>query len=331
MRVFFGGIGMKRQALFGSGILLLASVIWGFAFASQSAASAFLAPFSVNALRFYIGGFTLIPMIFLLDRLRKSDRVFLSRRNRFFVDLTKTELLGGTVCGIALCAATVLQQYGLSSSETGAGNAAFITALYVVIVPIFARIMGQKQSIRLYIAALIAVLGFYLLTAGVSYSGGFFAFFTAIFHSSFSPAASDIYVLICAFIFSFHILFVDRISQRVDGVRVSVVQLFVAAVIATPFMLFEGLSPSSVAGALPHLLYLGCLSCGFAYTAQIVGQRYTKPATGAMILSLEAVFGALGGLLFLGESMTAHETVGALLVFFGVILSQIGGARAEQT
>ena len=321
---------MKGKALFGSGILLLASVIWGFAFASQSAASAYLAPFSVNALRFYIGSLTLIPVVLAMDRLQKNGRRLFSLRNRFFVDLTKTELVGGLLCGMALCAATVLQQIGLSSSETGAGNAAFITALYVVIVPVLARLMGQKQSARTYIAALVAVLGFYLLTAGISYTGGFASFFTSIFKSSFSPAPSDIYVLICAFIFSFHIMIVDRIAPKVDGVRVSMLQFFVAAVIATPFMLMEGLSASAVYAALPHLLYLGCLSCGFAYTAQIIGQRYTKPATGAMLLSLEAVFGALGGLLFLGETMTAHETVGALLVFFAVILAQIGGFRAEE-
>jgi drug/metabolite transporter (DMT)-like permease len=211
------------------------------------------------------------------------------------------------VLGIIITVATAFQQYGIEQTE--AGKAAFITALYVVFVPIISSLFGKKPSVTALISIPIAVAGFYLMCINV---GEVFA-------------AADLLVLICALIFALHIISVDRLSVNCDGVRMSCVQFATALVLNTAISLIIGESYTVLdfTLALPSLLFLGILSSGVAYTLQIIGQKEADPTVSSMILSLESVFGVIGGAILLSERMSAREYIGCGVVFLAVFLAQI--------
>ena len=292
---------MKNRGL-GACLMLTAAVIWGFAFSFQDRAGATLDTFGINALRFLIGGLVLIPVIYLFDRRATAPK-------RAVFALTRTELVGGIFCGLAIGIASCFQQAGILGADTGAGDAAFITALYVVMVPLISRLLGRRQPALVFVSALIAVVGFYFMTMA---DGG-----------GFAPSVSDLFVLASAFVYSIHILVIDFYSPKSDGVRLSMVQFFTASLFSMPMMLFfERPTVTDVCAALPSLLYLGVFSCGVAYTFQVVGQKYASPAAASMLLSLESVFGAIGGALLLGERMSDMQILGAAIVFSAILLSQ---------
>ena len=287
-------------------LFLLAAMLWGFAFAAQKQA-AIIPVFTVGSIRYLLAGLFLLISIPLMDKILGTGRRFYSRRG---LDFTKTELIGGVVCGIILAVASTLQQSGLGEG-TDAGKAAFITALYVLIVPIISLLMGKRSPLNVWIGVAIAVVGFYLLCI----------------KNDFSVEFSDLLVLLCSVIFALHIIAIDRFSPRCDGVRMSCIQFFTAFVITTPIAAITDGAPDleAIISVLPALLYFGICSGGLGYTLQIVGQGMdgVNPAVASIIMSLESVFGVVGGAILLGEKMSTREYIGCAVVFIAVVVSQI--------
>lgn len=285
-------------------MMLVAAAIWGFAFSAQKAA-AHVPAFTLVFARSLLGAIFLFFLIMVLDRALKTGRRLVSRKG---LDFNKTELIGGTLCGIVLSLASVLQQSGIGSG-TDAGKAAFITALYVVLVPVFSLVLKKRAPINAWISVGIAVVGFYLLCI----------------KGDFSLEFSDALVLLCAVVFTTHILVIDRFSPRCDGVRMSCVQFAVVTVVSLVFAIFleEPISAADLTSAIWPILMLGIGSSGIAYTLQIVAQSNLNPTVASIVMSLESVFGVIGSALLLGETMSTREYFGCAIVFVAVVLSQL--------
>lgn len=286
-------------------MLLLASFIWGIAFAAQKTITG-IGPMTVTCLRNAIAFLFITPLVPLMDKLRNTGRTFLTRHGP---DLTRTEIVGGLVCGSILAVASSLQQAGIAAG-TDAGKASFITALYVVLVPLCGLFLRKRAPVNTWVSIAIAVVGFYLLCI----------------KGNFTVAFSDLLVLLCALVFAVQIVTIDHFSPRCDGMRMSCVQFFASSAVAGILsLLFERWQCSLPAffGSLGSLLILGVGSSGIAYTLQILGQKDTPPAAAAIILSLESVFGVLSAVVFLHERMTLREAAGCAIVFFAVLLSQL--------
>lgn len=318
----------KWSQLLGALMLTVAAVIWGFAFVAQKSVMDYIGPVTSNGLRFLVGGAFLGILLLIRDGSGHSDRKILVRRGRHLVpDLTKSELLAGVICGIFLFVATTAQQYGIQLGDVG--SSAFITALYIVIVPVLGTLSGRRAGYHVWIGVGVALLGAYLLSVvGGSAAAGEISslgdFFRAIGSARFAVGRADLLVFLCAVVFSFHIMTIDRFSGRVDGVRLSMLQFFVAGLLSLPVMfLTETPQLSGIIDGILPMLYLGVLSCGVGYTLQILGQGHVEPSIASVIMSLESVFGALGGALILGERMNPAELVGCILVFSAVLLAQI--------
>ena len=295
---------MKYKKLISPTILLAAAMIWGFAFAAQDAASE-VGAFTLGFSRSIIAGVFLIAVVMILDRITKNGRVLFSKQG---VDLSRDEIIGGVICGVILAAASAFQQIGINAGTDG-GKAAFITALYVVLVPIYALALKKKAPINVWVSIVIAMVGFDLLCI----------------KENLTIAPSDILVVIAAVIFPIHILTIDHFSPRCDGVRMSMVQFFVAAIVNLIIALIaeSPLDFPLVANNILPILFLGIGSSGIAYTLQIIGQKGVNPAVASIILSLESVFGVIGTALFLGQTLTTREYLGCAVVLAAVVLSQI--------
>ena len=289
----------KRQAYL---LFVIATIIWGFAFVAQKAA-VILPPFAVCAIRAGIASVFLMAIIPLTDKITSTGRKFYTKRG---IDLNKKEIIGGIVIGIILTASSVLQQAGLS--DTDAGKAAFITTLYVVLVPIFNSFLGKKPGINVIIGVPVALLGFFFLCI----------------KPGIGIAPSDLLVLGCAFVFTFHIIGVDRLSVGCDGVRLSLVQFIVSFILDMVLsLIFEGVvSGELIMSVLPSLIFLGVGSSGIAYTLQIVGQKHADPNVSSLILSLESVFAVIGASIVLGERMSPREYLGSALVLLAIFMAQ---------
>lgn len=296
---------MKAKRYISLFLLLLASMIWGFAFSAQKAAER-VAPFTLGAMRSIFASIFLVFAVMVFDRARGDERRLFSRKKP--VDINKTELIGGIVCGLILTLASFFQQYGINSG-TDAGKTSFITALYVVLVPVYAVFMKKKAPLNVWLSMPVAVIGFYLLCIT----------------GDLRIMLSDVFVFICALIFPLHILTIDVFSPRCDGIRMSLVQFVTASVLNTALaLIFESpIAFSEVGAAIFPILFLGIGSSGIAYTLQIIGQRGINPAAASIMLSLESVFGVIGSALFLSERMSAREYVGCAVVFLAVLISQI--------
>lgn len=293
---------MKKQTI-SSLICLLAAAIWGFAFVAQKAAVV-IPPFTLTALRSFIGGIFLIFVILFFDRLRGDGRCLFSKKG---LDVTRAEWIGGVACGVVLSSATIFQQFGIQGTD--AGKTAFITALYVVIVPIIGAFFGQKSPFHVWISVVIAVVGFYFLCIS----------------ESFTLAPSDLLVLVCALLFALHITVIDRFVERCDGVRMSCIQFFTVGAIGTVLALIfdRGVTLSMMTENVLPILFLGVGSSGIAYTLQIIGQKRAHPAVASVLFSMESVFGVVGGALVLNERLLKREILGCCIVFVAVILAQL--------
>ena len=285
-------------------LLLLAAVFWGFAFAAQEGAASIPA-FTLGSVRSILGAIFLTFIIIIFDLTMKTGRRLISRRG---IDLNRYELIGGAICGLVLATASAFQQLGING-ETDGGKAAFITALYVVLVPIYALVLKRKAPLSVWIAVGISIVGFYFLCI----------------KDGFTVAPSDTLVLVAAAIFPIHILTIDRFAPKCDGVRMSCVQFITAAVINSVIaLIFERpIAISAIGGAILPVLYLGIMSSGVAYTLQILGQKNANPAAASIILSLESVFGVIGTAIAFGSVMQVREYIGCAVVLFAVILSQL--------
>ncbi len=320
----------KRYSPIGSLILAAGSMIWGFAFTAQKAASETLSPFSVNTIRFYIGALALYLFTLARDGFRKKrDPAYRP------APFTRTDLLAGGICGVLLFVATTFQQFSLDEGD--AGICAAITALYIVFVPLLGAVVFRKKiGLFVVLGVAVALLGAYSLSVlgGLPASDGVGSLSDLLSlarSAEFSVGRPALFALLCSVVFSFQILSVDRFAPRVDGIRLSMMQFLVSGTLGLPFLFaLERPSPSDIAAAILPLLFLGILSCGVAYTFQIVGQAMTPPAVAAVVMSLESVFGALGGIWFLGERMNAPEIIGCALILTAVLtveLSEVGGKR----
>lgn len=285
-------------------LFLIAAALWGFAFTAQKQLAA-LPVLTTMSIRNLLAGLFALATIPLMDKIQHNGRVFLKKCKP---DFTKSELLGGLACGGPLALASTVQQAGIASG-TDAGKAAFISAFYVLFVPIISLLLGHRSPLGAWCGVVIALFGFYLLCLG----------------GDLSLDPSDATVLLGALLFSVHILTIAYFSPRCDGIRLSCIQFIVAHVILTPAaLMFDGLpSGSMIFNVLPSLLYFGICSGGVAYTLQVIGQRDANPTVASIILSLESVFGAIGGAALLGERMTPREYVGSLIIFIAVIISQL--------
>ena len=305
---------MKKTQMRNSLLLLLTAVIWGVAFVAQSVGMDYVGAFTFNCVRSIIGGLVLIPCIIFLKNLKHKEMGGQGKLSvKESLQVTRVELAGGICCGVALFAASNFQQFGIS--YTTVGKAGFITALYVVIVPIMGLFFKKKVSFVIWISVVLSVVGLYLL---------------CMTENSFSLAFGDLLVLICALLFSVHILVIDYFSPKGDGVIISCIQFFVSGILSGVMMfLFETPRAEGILAAWMPILYAGVLSCGVAYTLQIVGQKDMNPTVASLILCLESVVSALAGWLILGQALNAREMAGCFLMFFAIVLAQLPVAQKQ--
>lgn len=299
---------MKKVQFRNSLLLLLTATIWGTAFVAQSVGMDYVGPFTFTCVRSIVGGIVLIPCILFLNQLKEKENGSSLKSQKVSNTLvTKTEWIGGICCGIALCAASNFQQIGIS--YTTVGKAGFITALYVVIVPIMGLFFKKKVSVIVWICVMLSVVGLYLL---------------CMTEGSFTLAYGDFLVLICAILFSIHIMVIDYFSPKGNGVIISCIQFFVCGLLSGIIMLFvENPAMENIWCAKFPILYAGVLSSGVAYTLQIVGQKDMNPTIASLILCLESVVSALAGWVILKEALTTRELFGCVLMFMAIVLAQI--------
>jgi len=297
----------KRNSL----LLVLTALIWGVAFVAQSAGGDAVGPYTFNCIRSLIGSAVLLPVIALLDKLKLT-----SRRPKTAAD-RKTLLIGGISCGVILFVASNLQQLGIYFGAS-AGKAGFLTACYILLVPILGIFLQKKCGWNIWLGVGLTLIGLYLLCMS----------------GDFTLQLADILLLLCALAFAFHILVIDHFSPLVDGVRMSCIQFFVSGILSAIPMFFVDMGHSAAGIALwaPALadlsawipiLYAGVLSCGVAYTLQIVGQQGVNPTVASLLMSLESVFSVIAGWILLNEKMGGRELSGCALIFCAVILAQL--------
>lgn len=285
---------MKKKQLGNSLLLLLTATIWGSAFVAQSVGMEHVGPFTFTFSRSIIGGMVLLPCILLLGKWKKGFA-------------TKVEWIGGICCGIALCVASNFQQVGMQ--YTTVGKAGFITALYVVLVPIFGIFMKKRVSLLIWGCVAVSVAGLYLLCMPAG---------------AFVLAFGDLLVLLCAVLFSVHILVIDYFSPKGDGVVISCIQFFTCGVLSgIPMLFFENPSVGSVLDAKWSILYAGVLSSGVAYTLQVVAQKNVNPTVASLIMCLESVVAVIAGWVILGEGMSSREIWGCILMFAAIVVAQL--------
>ncbi len=315
---------MKKIRIPGEISLLFAAMIWGAAFVAQSLGADKVSPFTFNASRSLVGALSIAVMFLFADRLKK-------RKGEKIETGGKDLLIGGLICGILLYFAVNLQQFGISITnpsesqqmeavqKANVGKVGFLTALYIVLVPIIGIFFKKKAGLGVWLSVLFALAGMYLLCI----------------KPGFTISESDIYVLLCALAFAFQIIAVDYYAPRVDCLRLSCLQFLVCGVLsAVTAILMENVSFLTILSAWAPILFTGVFSSGIAYTLQIVGQKTClRPSVASLIMSLESVFSALFGFMILNQTLSKKEGVGCLIMFLAVILAQIRfpGERQAQS
>ncbi len=295
----------QKNSLIGSALLALAAIIWGSSFVAQTTGAEHVGPFTFIAMRSLLGSVALLPVIFVMDTFKKKTKP--AEYKKMTAADYKYLLIGGIACGVVLFAASSLQQLGIDGG-TAPGMAAFITALYILLVPIFSVVLGKKIRPVIWACVGVSIIALYLLCVK---EGG-------------RVQMSDLYVLACAFCFAVHIMVIDKVSPKLDGVRLSALQFFVAGVIASlPMLISEDVTLEALKAAAPSIAYSGIMSSGIAYTLQILGQQKTEPTIATMIMSLESVFGVLTAMVVLSQVPTVRETLGCILMFAAIIVAQL--------
>ena len=288
---------------------VLAALIWGTAFVAQSVSADYIGPFTFNMLRSAIAAVALLVVLVIFRRLKhqRLRDVAPTRRDK------KRLLWGGVCCGVALAVASNFQQLGLG--DTSAGKAGFITALYIVLVPVLGLFLRKKVPLLVWGAVAVAVVGLYLLCV----------------KEDFSIAPSDFYVLLCALVFAVHILVIDHFAPQVDGVALSCVQFVVVTVISgAGALLTEEIVWANILRCLWPVLYVGVFSSGVAYTLQILAQKDANPTVVSLLLSLESVFSVLAGAVLLHETMSGREYLGCGLMLLAVVAAQIPSPKKQE-
>lgn len=298
---------MKNTKLKGNLMMLLTAFLWGLSFISQSKGVENLSPIAFNGIRSILGGIVLLPVIFFF---RPKEKI------------SKDLILGGVVCGVFLCIATTLQSIGMV--ETSPGKAGFITALYMIVVPIIGIFIGKKPSKTVTIAVIVAVISLYLMCI----------------KKGEQILKGDILVLICAFVFAGHILAIDYFSPKADGVKLSCIQFFVCGIINMIWaFLFDmdNISLKKVTDCWMAIGYSGIFSCGVAYTLQMIGQKYTDPTSASILMSLESVFATLATVVLVafgwdltGGQMDTRQIIGCVLMFVAILLVQLPDIKSKK-
>lgn len=299
---------MKSRQVRNSILLVLTAFIWGIAFVAQSEGGNAVGPFTFNGIRSLIGSIVLLPVIALLDRMKLTSKKPVTKAEK------KTLLIGGLSCGVLLFLASSAQQLGICLG-TPAGKAGFLTACYILLVPVLGLFLKKKCGAKVWVGIAITLVGLYLLCMS----------------ETLRLQRSDLLLLACALLFAVHILVIDYFSPRVDGVRMSCIQFFVCGILSLIPMFFSEIRAGADVwlanltdpGAWLAILYAGVLSCGVAYTLQIVGQNGINPTVASLLLSLESVFSVLAGWIILKQSLGAKELLGCGLIFIAIILAQL--------
>jgi len=295
----------------------MTAIIWGLAFVAQRVGMDYVGPLTFTGSRFWLATLVLIPVVYFNNKSEKkalpdSDSKEMTKEES--ADERKKLLTAGIICGTILFIASILQQYGLVF--TSAGKTGFITALYIIIVPVFGLFLKRRLGIKGWIGVVFGVIGLYMLTIT----------------ESFTIAKGDFVVLIGAFFWAGHVLAIDFFVSRVNSVKLALTQFAVVSILGTITMfIFENPDWSNLVSCAVPILYSGILSGGVAFTFQILGQRNTSPTVAALILSMEAVFGAIFGFLILEEIMTSRELLGCVLMFAAIIISQLPNKQIPVT
>lgn len=301
---------MNKYTLRQSVLLLLTAAIWGVAFVAQSVGMDYVGPFTFNTVRSLIGGIVLIPCIVLLKRINAGSKDTAGAAEHASGDPAgqrKVLLTGGVACGVLLCIASNLQQFGIM--YTSVGKSGFITAMYIVLVPVVGIFLKKKAGVKIWCSVAIAVCGLYLL---------------CMTDNGFSIQKGDLLLLLGAVAFSFHILTIDYFSPKVDGVKMSCIQFFTCGILSMVCMfLFEQPQIGAILQAWMPIVYAGVMSCGVAYTLQIVGQKGMNPTVASLILSTESVISVIAGWLILHQKLSGRELLGCVLMFAAIILVQL--------
>lgn len=293
----------KKKQLLGNLLLLLAAFVWGIAFVAQTEGMEYVGPFTFQGSRFVIAVIVLIPVMFVSDGIKKKQGLYipLSKEQK------KYHIKGGIICGIVLAVAANIQQIALQYTTPGKGG--FITAMYILFVPMLGIFLKKRVSAKVWIGVVIAAAGLYFLCI----------------NESLSVNKGDALLLLCAIGFTFHIIVIDKYSPQCDGIRLSITQFSVAAVISVIIMMVvEKPQLSDLSAAWITIVYAGAFSCAGGYTLQIIGQKYsTNPTIASLLMSLESVFSVLAQMVILRDVPSAKEFLGCALMFGAIILAQL--------
>ncbi|MBR2213800.1 MAG: DMT family transporter [Eubacterium sp.] len=303
---------LKKTKIRNSGLLLITAFIWGIAFVAQLSGGNAVGPFTFNAIRSLLGCVALIPVLLVLDKMGVTRGTPKNSQEK------KTLIVGGILCGLALCLASNVQQVGLLLGQS-AGKAGFLTTLYILLVPILGIFLKRKCRWNVWVGVVIAIVGMYLLC----FKGNL---------SSFK--LGDGLLLLTSLLFSFHILIIDYYTPKVDGVRMSIIQLLVCGTVTLIPMYFYDINvhfgsfakwaePLTRFESWIPILYAGILSSGVAYTLQIIGQNKINPTVASLIMSLESVFSVIAGWVILGDKLSPRELLGCGLIFTAVCIAQL--------
>lgn len=298
---------MKNNRIIGILILLFTSIIWGLAFVAQDQVADSIEPFTLNCIRCLIGALVLLPVLLIKNKIQNRPVLEKDKSKR------KKLIIASVLCGVSLCIGMSFQQFGIALYPNDAavsGRSGFITALYVVLVPILSLLLKKKLGINTIISVVLATIGLYLL-----------CFSKGLDH----VYLGDIIVLISALGFALQILFVDKYVGEIEGVKLSLLQFIVCGILSGILMfIFEKPSINKIIEVILPILYLGGISSGIGYTLQIIGQKFSNnPTLDSIIMSLESVFAVLGGAIILNEHLTNNELIGCIIMFIAIIISQL--------
>lgn len=295
---------MQKQELKSNMMLMLTAAIWGFAFVAQRVGAQHIGAFTFGGIRFALGSASMIPLL-LYFRSKASGE---ETKSSGWASVLKSGVIAGSILFIA----AALQQLGMS--YTTAGKAAFITGLYIVLVPLLGIFLKQHIRLITWTGVILAVIGLYFLTV----------------NEDLSIAKGDLFVIAGAFFWAFHILVIDNFVKKVDPFKFSFVQFVTCSVLSlTAAFIFEDVNMEGISKAIIPLLYGGILSAGVAYTLQALGQKHAKPSHAAIILSMETVFAAIGGTLLLGENLGGRAYLGCALMFAGMMVAQLQSFKGD--
>ena len=313
---------MSKRAL-GNILLVLTAGVWGLAFKKKKKGSEMLEPFTLNGIRFFIAALVRIPVIIISIKVER--KAIAKRKDSAFSPSTATEKIaleaftdehpagkkedivkGGLLCGIVLFCASSVQQIGIG--YTTAGKSGFITAFYIVLVPVLGIAIGKKIRPILWLCVAMALFGLYLICI----------------KEGFTINKGDLLVFVCAFCYAVHILVIDHFSPRVNGILLSCIQFTVVGILSIPFMaIFETVDIDKILECWLPICYAGVMAGGVGFTLQIVAQKYTEPTVASLLMSLESVFAVLGGWIILNEVLSTKEAIGCVIMFIAIILSQL--------